>query len=259
MQLGVDAARPAPGEVRAYRGLPGGGELAVEELRDVAGEPAVAADHEPETRPANAAIPGNRAGGPTGFPGVEQTSPRSGVRDAAGEAFTRLVVPEIEVLLRVATALTGNVADAEDLVQDTLLRAYRAIGVFDGAHPRAWLLTILRHTHVNRNRRRRPGLLRDPDIALRLLEGTQPDPAPTPEEVVVGAAFDTVVGAAFAALPSGFQQVVWLIDVEGFSYADTAALLGVPRGTVMSRLHRARTRIRVRLVAAGLAPRRGRK
>ena len=78
--------------------------------------------------------------------------------DAATDdtAFERYVLPEIEVLLRVANSLTRNHAEAEDLVQDTLLRAYRAIDGFDGRYPRAWLLTILRNTHINRNRRRRP-------------------------------------------------------------------------------------------------------
>jgi len=93
------------------------------------------------------------------------------VRDAAIDdttddtAFERYVLPETELLLRVANSLTRNRADAEDLVQDTLLRAFRAIDRFDGRYPRAWLLTILRNTHINRNRRRRPELLRDPERA----------------------------------------------------------------------------------------------
>jgi RNA polymerase sigma-70 factor (ECF subfamily) len=81
-------------------------------------------------------------------------------------AFQRYVVPEIPALLRVAQSLTSNAHDAEDLVQDTMLRAYRAIDRFDGEHARAWLFTILRNTHVNRNRKRRPGLLDDPNDAF---------------------------------------------------------------------------------------------
>jgi RNA polymerase sigma-70 factor (ECF subfamily) len=69
-------------------------------------------------------------------------------------AFEQYVLPEIEVLLRVAHSLTHDHAEAEDLVQDTLLRAYRGIAGFDGRHPRAWLLTILRNTNINRNRDR---------------------------------------------------------------------------------------------------------
>jgi DNA-directed RNA polymerase specialized sigma24 family protein len=80
-------------------------------------------------------------------------------------SFVRHVVPEIDVLYRVALTLVDRPADAEDVVQDTLLRAYRALPPFDARHPRAWLLTILRNAHRNRNRnrRRRPDLLRDPE------------------------------------------------------------------------------------------------
>ena len=91
-------------------------------------------------------------------------------------AFERYVLPEIEVLLRVANSLTRNYAEAEDLVQDTLIRAYRGIDGFDGRHARAWLLTILRNTHINRNRRRRPELLRDPDAATdRMISAASED------------------------------------------------------------------------------------
>jgi len=73
------------------------------------------------------------------------------------------VLLELPVLLRVARTMTGQPADAEDLVQDTLLRAWRALDTFDGRHPRAWL-TVMRHTEINRHRRRRPELLDDPDL-----------------------------------------------------------------------------------------------
>lgn len=168
------------------------------------------------------------------------------------EAFERYVLPELEVMLRVALSITRNPADAEDLVQDALLRAYRGIGRFDGRHPRAWLLTILRNAQVNRVRRRRPSLLRDPDAGTQLLEsGASSESA---EEVVVGQAFDATVEDAFAHLPHKFRQVVELVDLDGLSYLEAAGVLDVPVGTVMSRLHRARQRIRARLTAAGLAP-----
>ncbi|MBB6421493.1 RNA polymerase sigma factor [Streptomyces sp. AK010] len=179
------------------------------------------------------------------------------LESAREQAFTRYVLPEVEVLLRVALSLTSQPADAEDLVQDTLLRAYRSADRFDGKHPRAWLLTIMRNVEVNRHRRRRPHLLDDPDADLDRLAVAPAGVPPTPEEVVVGEQFDEVVDSAFAALPQQHQQVVRLIDVDGLTYADAARLLGVPEGTVMSRLHRARKRIRSRLAAAGLAPKRG--
>jgi RNA polymerase sigma-70 factor (ECF subfamily) len=168
------------------------------------------------------------------------------------EAFARYVLPEVEVLLRVALSRTRNAADAEDLVQDTLLRAYRGIGRFDGAHPRAWLLTILRNAQLNRVRRRRPTLLRNPEAGERL-QGRR-DSQPSAESVVVGEAFDATVAEAVASLPARFRQVVELVDLDGLSYEEVADALGIPIGTVMSRLHRARCRIRTRLTAAGLAP-----
>lgn len=171
-------------------------------------------------------------------------------------AFERYVLPEVDVLYRVARTMTGQPADAEDLVQDTLIRAYRAADRFDGAHPRAWLLTILRNTHVNRGRRRRPQLLDDPDVALARLEADQPDQA-SPEAIVVDGSFEAAVVEALASLTPRFRRVVELVDLDGLSYAEAAQLVGVPVGTVMSRLHRARARMRSQLVAAGLTPHRG--
>lgn len=174
---------------------------------------------------------------------------------AAGQApFDVHVLPHVDVLYRVALSLTGQPADAEDLVQDTLIRAYRAIDRFDGAHPRAWLLTILRHTHLNRVRVRRPDLLRDGDSVGRALEVAGPSAA-SAEDVVVGEMFEAVVAEALAALPDKHRAVVTLVDIQGLSYQEAADALGIPRGTVMSRLHRARARIRGRLGAAGLVPR----
>jgi RNA polymerase sigma-70 factor (ECF subfamily) len=184
---------------------------------------------------------------------VEETAARGGNQREA--AFARFVLPEIEVLLRVARTLTPRDADAEDLVQDTLLRAYQGIDRFDGAHPRAWLLTIMRNAQINRTRRRRPELLDDPEAADRL-PNENGLAADNPEALVVGETFDAVVAAALDALPLRFCQVVTLVDVDGLGYAEAAEILGVPVGTVMSRLHRARARMRHRLVAAGLVPRR---
>ena len=175
----------------------------------------------------------------------------SGVPPVTGNAsFERYVIPEIEMLLRVAHALTRDHSEAEDLVQDTLVRAYRGIGGFDGRHPRAWLLTILRHTHLNRVRRRRPELLRDPALD-RLTDAADQDPA----DAIADDEFDAEIADALASLDDTFRRVVELVDIHGLSYAEAAGILDVPVGTVMSRLHRARARIRDRLDRAGLAPR----
>lgn len=191
------------------------------------------------------------ATGGASFQGVPGLGGASGA--SREERFQAFVVPELEVLLRVALTLSSQPADAEDLVQDTLLRAYRAIDGFDGAYPRAWLLTIMRNTAASRGRRRRPQLLDDPErIGEFPPAGAVAEP--TPEQAAMGRMFDTAVESALATLPGKFQRVVRLVDVDGLSYAEAAGVLGVPVGTVMSRLHRARARIRVSLAAAGLAP-----
>lgn len=173
------------------------------------------------------------------------------------EAFAEYVLPEVELLYRVARSLTSQPADAEDLVQDTLLRAFRFIDRFDGHHPRAWLLTILRNAERTRHRRLLPQLLTDPEETLEQI-GTQPGKAGhSPEELLVDVVFDAVVERAFIALPDKYRRIVELVDVDGLSYAGAAAVLEVPVGTVMSRLHRARHRIRRQLAAEGITSKRG--
>lgn len=173
-------------------------------------------------------------------------------REQRQEAFATYVLPEVEVLLRVARSLTRNRADAEDLVQETLLRAYRAIDRFDGRHPRAWLLTILRNARMNDLRRRRPEVVSEHD---EVSERAARPPWDGPEEMVIDGRFDEAVEAAFLALPERFRFVVRLVDLDGLSYQEAAAASGVPVGTVMSRLHRARRRMRDQLVAAGFSAR----
>ncbi len=162
------------------------------------------------------------------------------------------MVPEIDVLFHVARPLTRNTADAEDLVQETLIRAHQAIDRFDGRYPRAWLLTILRNTNINRNRRRRPELLRDPDATfdrMRQAAGVEQTDA------FVDLEFDAEITRALDALSEPFRLVVELIDIQGLTYAEAAQVLDIPSGTAMSRLHRARARMRDQLDRAGLAPR----
>lgn len=165
------------------------------------------------------------------------------------EAFRQHVEPEIEVMLRVGATLTGSWPDAEDLVQDSLVRAWKAIDRFDGAHPRAWLLTILRNAHRNSHRRQRPDLA-DEGIDL---ETARPafgaTAAASPEDAVIDRILDDDLSTALAALDERFRTVLLLIDVDDLSYADVAALLDIPVGTVMSRLSRARDRVRTHLRA----------
>lgn len=166
------------------------------------------------------------------------------------ETFDRYVVPEIEVLYRVARSITRTTTDAEDLVQDTMLRAYQAIGRFDGRHPRAWLLTIMRNTQINRVRRKRPELMRDPDATMARIASEDKDNA-DPETQVLDQGYDAAIESALNALPEKFRAVIELIDVHALHYQEAAHVLGVPTGTIMSRLHRARKRIRKHLQQHG--------
>lgn len=159
-----------------------------------------------------------------------------------GELFAQHVQPHIPLLYATAYSLTRDGTEAEDLVQDTLLRAYRAIERFDGAYPKAWLLTILRNANINRAQKKRPFLFDDPDDP-----GTESVDEVTPEDIIVEPVFDAAVQQALDDLPDKFRTVVDLVDVDGLSYAEAADTLGIPIGTVMSRLHRARSRIRARL------------
>ncbi len=179
------------------------------------------------------------------------TGPDGGLRGgsdvARAQAFKAHVEPELAVLLRVATTLTGSPADAEDLVQETVIRAYRAMDSFDGRHPRAWLLTILRRTNLNMHRRTRPDLVEDwaaVQSARPAFGAAQPASA---ETSVIDNVLNDDLERAVAALDPRFRAVLLLVDVDGLTYAEAAEVLGVPVGTVMSRLSRARARVRVRL------------
>lgn len=182
------------------------------------------------------------------------SDPPDGGAVSGDAAFERYVLPEVEVMLRVARSLTRNHADAEDLVQDTLIRAYKAIDRFDGRHPRAWLLTILRNTHINRNRRRRPELMHDPDVQMeRAAQAPAADEAARPDRFV-DLEFDAEIESALQSLSPAFAEVIDLVDVNGLTYAEAAEVLDVPVGTVMSRLHRGRKKIREHLRQSGVAP-----
>lgn len=158
------------------------------------------------------------------------------------ESFRRYVEPEIEVLLRVAHTLVGP-ADAEDLVQETLVRAWRGMDRFDGRYPRAWLLTILRNTNMNMHRRRRPDTVEDVTTYTDARPAFGIDP-PSTEDQVMASLLPEDLERAVASLDTKFRTVLLLIDVDQLTYAEAADALGVPVGTVMSRLSRARDRVR---------------
>ncbi len=166
------------------------------------------------------------------------------------DRFREQVLSELEVLYRVARRLTRSTTEAEDLVQDALLRAYRGFDGFDGRYPRAWLLTILRNTHYNRLRKRRPDLL-DDEVAQRLPDQGVDGRQDGTSERALHDQFDPLVRDAIAALSANHRAVVALVDLDGLSYQEAADLLEVPVGTVMSRLHRARRKVRAHLEQSG--------
>lgn len=158
--------------------------------------------------------------------------------------FRHWVEPEIEVMLRVAHTLTGNKADAEDIVQDALIKAYAAVERFDGAHPRAWLLTILRRSHLNAVRKKVPLPVEQPEVfAPQSRQGS-------PEQLVMDSSMDGDLKRAFHTLKPAAQELVYLVDVHGLQYAEAAAVLDIPIGTVMSRLKRSRDKMRSQLSAS---------
>src|SRR4030095_4960283 len=156
------------------------------------------------------------------------------------EAFADEALSYIDGLYGTALRLTRRTQDAEDLVQETYLKAFRAASQFErGTNLKAWLFTILHNTF--RNMRRHDG--RSPvDVDSETVERAADVMAQdqTPEQLLTRATLDTDLQAALDALPEAFRQAVWLRDVEEFSYAEIARIVGVPIGTVMSRISRGR-------------------
>ena len=145
-----------------------------------------------------------------------------------------------------ALRLTRNASDAEDLVQDTYVKAFRSAKQFKaGTNLKAWLFTILHNSF--RNQRRDSG--RDPvEVDSERLEMSAPaDPAAGPEAQLLREALDADLQAALDELPEAFREAVWARDVDEFSYAEIAQMLGIPQGTVMSRISRGRRMLYDRL------------
>ena len=171
--------------------------------------------------------------------------------DPLTTCFTRDVVPLRAELLREALRLTHRGADAEDLVQDTVLRAYRSFGTFrPGTNVRAWMYRILKNTWISNYRAAQRRLTEVPieEFTEEPADGVgQQGGIAPPELTVIAAQPDTEVQSAMAALSDEFRMVVYLADVQGYPYAAIADMMNTPLGTVMSRLHRARRQLRVDL------------
>ena len=146
-------------------------------------------------------------------------------------------MPHLDDAYALARWLAGNSADAEDIVQEACLRALRGLDRYAGGNARAWLLAITRNTAFTWLARNRPKAL----VVTDDIESLAPaDEAPTPEEALIAKADATAIERAIGALPPPFKETLVLRDITGLSYREIAEITGVPLGTVMSRLARAR-------------------
>jgi RNA polymerase sigma-70 factor (ECF subfamily) len=172
----------------------------------------------------------------------------------AGDEFEPEALRHLDALYRTALRMTRSEADAEDLVQETYIRAFRFRDQFTlGTNMKAWLFRILTNTFINTYRRKAA----QPDVTdlegvdefslyRRMADDRAASSSPDPEAELLKTVVDTEVTDALEELPEKFRTAV-LLDVEGFSYKEIAEMLAIPIGTVMSRLHRGRKFLQKRL------------
>ena len=195
-------------------------------------------------------------GSAAGQRGPESAKAAAGksARPLVDEAFSAEVLAHIDSLYGTALRLTRRPQDAEDLVQDTYLKAFRAADQFErGTNLKAWLFTILHNTF--RNRLRSNG--RNPvDVNSEVVEQAAEVAGEehSPEQLLARATLDADLQQALDGLPESFRQAVWLRDVEEFTYAEIANMLNVPIGTVMSRISRGRKMLYDQLAGTRVAP-----
>ena len=168
--------------------------------------------------------------------------------------FQEDALPLLDSLYGAALRMTRNPQDAEDLVQETMLRAYRAFDRFEaGTNLKAWLFRILTNAYINtyRKRQREPQKVSADEVEefdlYRELKNHDTQFDATPESIVLDSLVDSDIIDAIDDLPEQFRLAVILSDIEGFSYAEMAEIMDVPMGTVMSRLHRGRKALQKRL------------
>ena len=177
--------------------------------------------------------------------------PIDGEAKSKAKRFAAAALPYMDSVYRSACRMMGNESDAQDLIQDTYLRAYRFFGKFrEGTNCKAWLFTILRNTFINmvNDSRRQPQMVSLSELGEH---GIDLSSNTDPEDEIFGDLFDDNIAAAIDEMPGVFRTAVLLADVEGLSYKEIADRVGCPMGTVMSRLHRGRRLLRERLASFG--------
>lgn len=170
---------------------------------------------------------------------------------AARRDFEDTVLPQLDRLFGMALRLTRSRTEAEDLVQDTMVRAYRFWSSFKpGTSVRAWLFTILRNTFINRYHRSNRDRAQIGELTVQHeafgddnSAGQAPSHMPAPEDVLAQRGVRERIEAALLKIPHEFRMVVALADIEGLSYKEVAEAMEIPVGTVMSRLHRGRKQL----------------
>lgn len=169
--------------------------------------------------------------------------------------FEQMVEEHLNGLFGAALRMTRNRTNAEDLLQETFLRAWRSFHTFrPGTNARAWLYRILMNAYIDNYRKatREPEVVDQDDVDefylySKVQESDQYRRAGNPEEAFLQTLMDADVKSALESLPETFRAVVMLADIDGFSYKEIAEILSIPIGTVMSRLHRGRKQLQVAL------------